>query len=196
MFYSYKIEQAIRAAAVLHHGQTRKGRASLPYVTHLYAVAMIVADYTDDEDTIVAALLHDTLEDTGYLPEDLLADFGENVQQIVLSVSEHVGGPSVKKDTWEERKERYTAKLNTAHNNALIVSAADKIHNMRATIEEYYGDHERFLKDFTQPPRDQIVVYQTISNILNRRLKNDILNEFNHIFSEFKKFIADVEKKK
>ena len=71
MSYSYAIEQAIRAASVLHKDQIRKGSVPYPYVTHLFAVAMIVSDYTSDEDTIVAALLHDTLEDTDYTEEEL-----------------------------------------------------------------------------------------------------------------------------
>ena len=66
MAYSYRIEQAIKAASVLHREQVRKGSVPFPYITHLFAVAMIASDYTDDEDVIVAALLHDTIEDTDY----------------------------------------------------------------------------------------------------------------------------------
>ena len=64
--YTYKVEQAIKAAALLHVEQLRKGAIQLPYVTHLMAVMLIVRDYTGDETTLVAALLHDTLEDTDY----------------------------------------------------------------------------------------------------------------------------------
>ena len=59
--YSYRIEQAIRAATILHKGQLRKGSVPIPYVSHLFAVAMIAGDYTDNEDVLIAALLHDTL---------------------------------------------------------------------------------------------------------------------------------------
>ena len=86
--YTYKIEQAIKAAAILHDGQLRKGNVPLPYITHLYAVAMILESYTEDEDTIVAGLLHDTLEDTDYTPEELEADFGKEVCEAVLAVTE------------------------------------------------------------------------------------------------------------
>lgn len=55
--YSFAIEQAIRAASVLHKDQVRKGQVPYPYITHLFAVSMIVSDYTEDENTIVAALL-------------------------------------------------------------------------------------------------------------------------------------------
>ena len=58
--YSFKVEQAIKAVSVLHQGQKRKGKTPYPYVSHLVAVAMLVADYTDREDTIIAAFLHHT----------------------------------------------------------------------------------------------------------------------------------------
>ena len=88
MAYSYAIEQAIRAASVLHKDQVRKGQVPYPYMTHLYAVALIVSDYTDDDDTIVAALLHDTLEDTDYEEKELEDDFGGGVRDIVVSLTE------------------------------------------------------------------------------------------------------------
>ena len=104
--YSYRIEQAIRAAAILHKDQLRKGSAPLPYVTHLFAVAMIVSDYTDDEDTIISALLHDTLEDTDYGAGEFQEDFGGKVREIVEALSEpkEVEGRST---TWKERKDIY-----------------------------------------------------------------------------------------
>ena len=71
MIYSYRVEQAIRAAAVLHNGQVRKGVSPYPFITHLVAVAFLLSDYSNDEDTVIAGLLHDTLEDTDYTPEEL-----------------------------------------------------------------------------------------------------------------------------
>ncbi|MCA9357566.1 bifunctional (p)ppGpp synthetase/guanosine-3',5'-bis(diphosphate) 3'-pyrophosphohydrolase, partial [Candidatus Kaiserbacteria bacterium] len=87
--YTYKIEQATKAAALLHQDQLRKGEVALPYITHLVGVTMILRDYTDDEDTLVAALLHDTIEDTDYTLEELKADFGEKAALYVDTVSEH-----------------------------------------------------------------------------------------------------------
>lgn len=191
MSYSYRIEQAIRAASVLHTGQTRKGKTPFPYITHLYAVGMLVADYTKDEDIIIAALLHDTLEDTEYTEEELHADFGPMVRDIVLGVTE----PKEKRGlplTWSERKKMYIKGLKAAPHGALIVSAADKIHNMRSIVEEYYDDHAQFLADFHGMPEERVMAYQEISNFLNRELKNPILSEFNHVFDEYKKFIEYV----
>jgi (p)ppGpp synthase/HD superfamily hydrolase len=193
MAYSYRIEQAIKAAAVLHKGQVRKGSVPFPYITHLFAVAMIASDYTDNEDVIVASLLHDTLEDTDYTAEELQDDFGGTVKDIVLGVTEQQKDDAEKKP-WKERKNEYVKQLKKAPEGSLIVSAADKIHNMRSIVEEYYDDHSRFIADFKGTLEDRLMMYQEISNILNTRLKNGILSEFNHVFTEYKNFINDVQK--
>ena len=185
MLYSYRIEQAIRAASLLHRDQVRKGDVPLPYITHLFAVAFILSDYTDSEDVVIAGLLHDTLEDTPYTEEELREDFGRTVYEIVRSVSEHTGDKSA---SWHERKQQYIKQLTEASEEALLVSCADKIHNMRSTIEQYYNDYEGFVSDFGGSVEDRVRMYQGISNVLNRRLKNDIVHEFNHVFTEFKKF--------
>ena len=194
MAYSYAIEQAIRAASVLHKDQVRKGSVPYPYITHLFAVATIVSDYTDDEDTIVAALLHDTLEDTDYTERELEEDFGGSVKEIVLSLTEpKPENPDMKDFSFQ--KKGYINKLKDASERALVIAAADKIHNMRSIVEEYLDDHTAFLANFGTNLTDRVLMYQEISNVLNRRLKNTILSEFNSVFTEYKNFLHDVEKK-
>lgn len=191
--YSYRIEQAIRAAAILHKDQVRKGSVPYPYITHLVAVAMILLDYTEEEDVIVAALLHDTIEDTDYTLDELTEDFGGRVSEIVNALSEPKGSGG-ERLSWGEKKRAYTKQLKKASEEALMIAAADKSHNMRAIVEEYYDDHQRFLKDFGSKINERIELYQDISNVLNSRLKNAILHEFNHVFEEYKKFVYDVKR--
>lgn len=193
MSYSYRIEQAIRAASVLHKNQVRRGQTPFPYVTHLYAVAFLVADYTSEEDIIVGALLHDTLEDTDYTPEELQDDFGGTVMELVISVTEPKPGPGEERD-WKDNKKRYLKQLSEAPEGALIIAAADKIHNMRCVVEEYYDNHSLFIADFGGSLDERLFTYQEISNILNRKLKNGILSEFNHVFTEYKNFLEHVQK--
>lgn len=193
--YSYRIEQAIRAAAILHKGQLRKGTAPLPYITHLMAVTMIVGDYTNDEDTIITALLHDTLEDTDYTSAELEEDFGGEVRELIEQISE-LSDDSEKQKSWAERKRIYAKNLKKASEKALIVCAADKIHNMRMVVEEYYDDHTRFLQEFKGTLDERMLAYQEISNVLNSKLKNKIIHEFNHVYTEYKNFIIDVKKTK
>ena len=181
--YSYRVEQALRAITILHKDQVRKGAIPLPYVSHLFAVAMIVMDYTDDEDTVIAALLHDTLEDTDYTPKELQEDFGGKVLELVLALTEPQDDES-HQYTWKERKGRYAKALRDAPQESLLVAAADKIHNMRAMVEEYFDEHERFLSEFSGSLDDRLMQYQDIANALNRNLKSNILQEFNHVFTE------------
>ena len=191
--YSYKIEQAIRAASILHQDQLRMGTLPLPYISHLMAVVLILSDYTDDEDTIVAAFLHDTLEDTDYTLDELREDFGGPVSDIVLALTE----PKVlneKKLGWLDRKREYNKQLKLASEKALMIAAADKSHNFRTVVEEYSDDHKRFLQDFGPQTQDRMEVYQTMANTLNSRLKSDIVHEFNHTFTEYKNFLINVEK--
>jgi (p)ppGpp synthase/HD superfamily hydrolase len=190
--YSYRVEQAIRAATVLHREQNRKGALPLPYVSHLIAVALILHDYTDNEDVLVAGLLHDTLEDTDYTYDELKEDFGGVVAEIVLTVTE----PTHDGDTklpWLERKHRYARQLKKGDETALLVAAADKIHNFRTMVEEYCTDYNRFLQDFGKNLPERLEAYQAIANVINARLKNDIVHEFNHVFDEYKQFLINVE---
>lgn len=191
--YSYRIEQAIRAAAVLHQEQKRRGKVPLPYITHLAAVAWLVADYSNNEDVVVAAWLHDTIEDTEYTADEIEEDFGEKVRKIVETVTEpkEIDGKKLK---WKEKKVAYLNQLKTGPDAALLIAAADKIHNMRSIIEEYYDNHKAFIKDFPGSLDERAMQYQDLSNLLNRKLANDIIAEFNHVYSEYKNFLSHVKR--
>ncbi|MFT7644400.1 MAG: (p)ppGpp synthase/HD superfamily hydrolase [Candidatus Paceibacteria bacterium] len=191
--YTYKLEQAIKAAGILHQDQLRKGSVPLPYITHLMAVMLILRDYTSEEDTLVAALLHDTLEDTDYTAEELKVDFGENVAVLVQTLTE----PKVRNGVevpWLEKKKEYAKQLRKGRIEAVMIAAADKAHNFRSLVEEYYEDHNRFLQDFGPHLSDRLEAYQTISNAINSRLPDGIVHEFNNTFQEYKNFIYDVQK--
>lgn len=191
--YSYKVEQAIRASSILHQDQLRMGSLPLPYISHLMAVALILSDYTDDEDTIVAAFLHDTLEDTDYTAEELKEDFGGPVAELVLALTEPKTINGVKL-SWLDRKKTYVKQLKQASPAALMIAAADKAHNFRTMVEEYHDDHKRFIQDFGPHLEERMEAYQAMANVINSRLKSDIVHEFNHTFKEYKQFLIDVEK--
>jgi (p)ppGpp synthase/HD superfamily hydrolase len=191
--YSYRIEQAIRAAAVLHRDQERKGSMPFPYITHLMSVACILHDYTDDEDIIIAGLLHDTVEDTDYTLPELEEDFGGRVREIVETVTEEKYDGD-RKRTWADQKKHYAVKLKKGPKEAVMVAAADKAHNFRTMIEEYYDEPTRFFQDFGKNLDERLEVYQTIANVINNRLEGPLLNEFNHVFESFKEFIYAVKK--
>ena len=190
--YSYRIEQAIRAASVLHKDQLRKGSMPFPYITHLIATAFTLIDYTKDEDVIISALLHDTLEDTDYTLEELQEDFGGRVREIVETVTEPQSTPE-HKISWREKKMTYVKQIDKGSQEALMVVAADKIHNSRTIVEDYHDAHERFIRDFGKNFDERIEVYTKISDVVNKRLKNPILEEFNHVFNEYLEFLHTIK---
>lgn len=189
--YSYRVEQAIRAASVLHKDQLRKGSMPFPYITHLIATAFTLMDYTDDEDVVIAGLLHDTLEDTDYTIDELQEDFGGRVRELVEAVTE----PKYKGDhklSWLERKEAYIKQLKHAPQEALLIAAADKIHNFRTIVEDYTDDYNRYVQDFGKNFDDRLEAYQAVHDVINSRLDNPIKEEFNHVFDEFKEFLYKI----
>jgi len=193
--YTFKVEQAIQAASVLHQDHMRKGAVPIPYVTHLMSVTLILRDYTNDEDTLVSALLHDTLEDTDYTREEMTVDFGENVTKIVSALSEP---KQTGQDTqgWIENKLRYAKQIKSGPEQAVLIAAADKAHNFRSTVEQYHDDHNAFMQDFGKNLEERLEAYQAIANTINSRLKDGIVHEFNHTFEAYKQFILDVKTNK
>jgi (p)ppGpp synthase/HD superfamily hydrolase len=190
--YSYRIEQAIRAASVLHKDQLRKGSMPFPYITHLMATALTLLDYTDDEDVIISALLHDAIEDTDYTIDELQEDFGVKVREIVETVTEPKRDGE-KKLTWREQKMVYVKQLKKGPKEALLVAAADKIHNFRTIVEDYTDDYQRYVQDFGKNFDDRLEVYQDISDVIDNRLDSPIKDEFKHVFTEYKEFLYKIK---
>ena len=142
--FTDKINFALKIAAKAHQGQNRKG-TDIPYISHPVAVGMIIGQYTNDEATIVAGILHDILEDVNpavYSEADMRRDFGDEITDIVKDVSEPktAGQPKL---PWKERKESYLKRLgNSYYIEAYIVATADKIHNLTDILKDYdqFGD--------------------------------------------------------
>ena len=80
------INRATEFATRAHEGQVRKG-TKRPYIVHPVEVADIVSTMTQDEEIISAAVLHDTIEDTDVTYEDIKAEFGEKIAEIVAGES-------------------------------------------------------------------------------------------------------------
>jgi guanosine-3',5'-bis(diphosphate) 3'-pyrophosphohydrolase len=120
--------RAADAAARWHVHQRRKGPAGEPYVNHLLEVATLVAEATDGKDPqlVIAALLHDAIEDQE-VPRSVIAKaFGEGVAELIEEVTD---------DKMLEKKERKRLQVEHAHQKsqrAKILKLADKTSNLRA----------------------------------------------------------------
>ncbi len=135
---SDRFADAFAYANGVHRNQRRK-RTEIPYVSHLLAVAGIVLEAGGDEDEAIAALLHDAPEDQGGHPqlEKIRVRFGDRVAAIVEGCSDSFAVEPWAKEEWRARKERYHDRARrTADTSVLLVSAADKLHNARATLAD------------------------------------------------------------
>lgn len=143
--FNSKIDRAIMYAALAHKDQMRKTNDGLPYISHPVSVGFILQSAGFDEDTIIAGILHDTIEDTGKSASEIEDVFGKRVRKIVEGVSEN------KSLAWEERKESYAEKVFVGDNSIKAVSAADKIQNISSLISAVKEGREeiwsRFKKD-------------------------------------------------
>ena len=123
------IERAYDTAEKMHEGQLRK--SGEPYIIHPMAAAEILAELGMDEDTIVAGLLHDVVEDTEYTKDNLEKDFGSNIALLVDGVTK-LG--SIKFESKEERQAENLRKMFLAMSKdirVLIIKLADRLHNLR-----------------------------------------------------------------
>lgn len=132
-----RFAEALAFACRMHRPQTRKGIRT-PYVSHLLAVASLVLEYDGDEDQAIAALLHDAMEDQGgqAIGEEIRRRFGPAVYQIVEDCSDAIVEDRANKPPWRERKERYVKHVASCSPRTKLVSAADKLHNARATLAD------------------------------------------------------------
>jgi (p)ppGpp synthase/HD superfamily hydrolase len=140
--YSDVINHALAFAAKHHDRQVRKG-TKLPYLTHPANVAVILTRYGRDNDTVVAGILHDVIEDCvrdGYtrdMLEQRIGDkFGERVLDTVLGVTYRRQDDEGVEFSSEERKADYLDRLSGASVEARWVCAADKIHNASSIISD------------------------------------------------------------
>jgi (p)ppGpp synthase/HD superfamily hydrolase len=127
--------RAFNFAAEKHAGQTRKA-STIPYIAHLMGVASLVLEFGGDEDMAIAALLHDVVEDCGGAPmlKEVRRRFGSRVAKIVDGCTDSDTDP---KPPWRERKETYIRHLKTADAETRLVSAADKLNNVRSILSDY-----------------------------------------------------------
>jgi (p)ppGpp synthase/HD superfamily hydrolase len=186
MKLSLKIKQAIDTAAQLHQNQVRKGR-QFPYVSHPYAVAFIVENYTDDEDIVVAALLHDVLEDVSravYDESRMRREFGDRVTDLVKEVSEDKS-----LHNWLDRKQAYYEHLKTASQGALLISAADLTHNLACMLADYQIKGTELWNSFNAPITKKLKIDAARIAIIKERLDSDVNNDLEAAYYAFEQAI-------
>ncbi|MCR4333940.1 MAG: HD domain-containing protein [Patescibacteria group bacterium] len=171
MNHTPQIKKAIQFAARKHHGQMRAEIEPLPYITHLFSVALLAAEDGADDNVVTASLLHDTLEDTDTTREELVSAFNERVAEFVEAVSE-IKEKDGEKIHWKERKTAYLANLETAPDEAVLIAIADKVDNVESMLEAFEKEGPSFLirLNHSDTNNDQIWFHGEALRIAQTRL--------------------------
>ena len=152
MLYSSRLEQAIRWAARAHATQTRK-LTDIPYLTHPLSVCLILArGGIDDEATLIAAALHDVVEDSEVTLVEIDAAFGATVSGYVSLSSEIKRDADGRKRPWPERKQEHLQRLRTAPTAVKVIMLADKLHNLGTMLDDSAVSPDLWSRFNASPP--------------------------------------------
>jgi hypothetical protein len=149
------IEKALIFAASAHEGQPRKSTEDqqtpkIPYIMHPMEAGVIAAGIKFDEDLVAAAILHDTIEDSGVGYDTLKNDFNERVAELVSSVSED------KSKSWEERKQHTVDQVKAeTDEDVLILTLSDKLSNIRSIYRDCQTLGDELWKRFRRGKEQQ-----------------------------------------
>ena len=169
----------------VHQNQRRKG-TGIPYIAHILGVAALAMEYGASEDEAIGALLHDAAEDGGgeATLAEIRARFGDAVADIVLGCSDSLVEDPEDKLPWRERKENYLAHLQNAHESVLLVSAADKLHNVRSITRDYREHGEEIWNRFQGRRDGTLWYYETVADALMRRYRSQLTRDLQDAVDE------------
>ena len=170
-----RFHRAFLFAAEKHAGQARKA-STIPYIAHLMGVASLVLEFGGDEDLAIAALLHDVVEDCGGIPmlKEVRRRFGSRVAKIVDGCTDSNTKP---KPPWRERKENYLKHLKKADVGTRLVSAADKLNNVRSILSDHRDVGEAIWDRFNGGRDGTLWYYRALRDEFLRRKPNRLTKE-------------------
>jgi (p)ppGpp synthase/HD superfamily hydrolase len=159
------VRKALQTAASAHDGQVRNGSGGMPYIEHPMAVAELLAERGFGEEVLVAALLHDVVEDSELTIEAVQREFGDAVAGVVgaLTDDESIG-------PWRERKAEHRERVAAAPPAALAIYAADKLANVR-TLREALARQgpEEIAGEFKVPLHLKLEVWEADLELLREK---------------------------
>jgi len=190
LLLSEKFTRAVDYARTLHI-ERRKG-TEIPYMAHLLGVASLVmgesgrVSFPITEDMVIAALLHDTVEDYGGAPrlDDVAFNFGANVARMVEGLSDTLAEDSSQKEDWTFRKERYLDRLRREPPDVQLISAADKLYNAQSILTDYRNIKEKIWDRFKRGRDQQLWYFKELLTIFRLSGTNEIVDELERVVNE------------
>jgi (p)ppGpp synthase/HD superfamily hydrolase len=187
--YSPRLDDALAFAAAEFRGRRRKGTA-IPYFSHLAQVMVTVAEWGGDEDQLIAALMHDWLEDIPGASEAALAQrYGARVARLVKALSDTTVIP---KPPWLERKQAYLAHLASAPAEVKLISAADKLHNARSVRRDLELVGESVWSRFSATREQTLWYYAAVLEALATGWEHRLVDELRREVEELHRAAAEV----
>jgi (p)ppGpp synthase/HD superfamily hydrolase len=194
---SVRFTRAVDYARHLHI-ERRKG-SDIPYMAHLLGVAALVmgeaghAGFPVTEEMVMAALLHDAAEDHGGLRRlrDIEYNFGENVARMVEGLSDSLAEDASNKQSWLERKQTYILRLRDEPEDVRLISAADKLYNARAILEDYRQIGRRVWERFQRGRRDQLWYFDELLAVFKSTGATRIVEELERVVNELRERSAN-----
>lgn len=192
-----RFTRAIEYACHLHI-ERRKG-TDIPYMAHLLGVASLVmaeaghAVVPVTEDMVIAALLHDTVEDHGGLLrlEDVKRNFGPDVARMVEGLTDSFVGDSGDKEPWRQRKEAYIARLWKEPADVQLISAADKVYNAKAILDDYREIGPEIWSRFKRGRNDQLWYFNALLEVFKASGGGRTVDELERVISELTRVSAN-----
>ncbi|HJN78046.1 MAG TPA: HD domain-containing protein [Myxococcota bacterium] len=171
--YSERLDAALALAANDFRCERRKA-TTIPYLCHLLQVMVWVGEYGGDEDQMIAAVLHDYLEDVeGSSAKELSRSFGPRVVGYVEALSDTTVRP---KPPWKERKVAYIAALASEPADLKLISACDKLHNAESILRDYRDQGEVLWDRFTPPKEGTLWYYRAVTEALGEGWDHAVLD--------------------
>jgi (p)ppGpp synthase/HD superfamily hydrolase len=186
--YSPRFRKALDYAARIHARQIRK-KTGRPYIGHLLNVASLVIEYGGDEEMAIAALLHDAVEDQGGLPRlrEIHRKFGSRAAHIVDGCTDSYVIP---KPAWLDRKRAYVARVGKESAEVRLVSAADKLSNVRETIHDLRVQGRRVFERFAGKKDGTLWYYRALVGEFRKAGNNALVEELARAVSELESVAA------
>jgi (p)ppGpp synthase/HD superfamily hydrolase len=186
MILSSRYREALDYTFALHREQLRSG-SDVPYLAHLLGVSSLALEYGADEDSAIAALLHDAVEDQGGEPTLAEIDrrFGPKVSAIVAGCTDSLEEPKLR---WRERKARYLTHLRNAAPEVQLVSVCDKLYNLRTIVNDYRSVGDELFDRFSGKREGVAWYYRALGETYT--LRSPAVDEFQRVLAEFERLLA------
>ena len=178
------LDRAIIFAVKAHSGTERRGKG-YPYIVHPLEAVEIVATMTADQELLAAAALHDTVEDTYVTVDQIRAEFGDRVAELVASESDEMPAGMSEEDSWHGRKQAAIDRLSHASRDAKIVALGDKLSNMRAIARDYAVQGDALWNIFhAKDPKDHEWHYRGLADALRELDGTFAFKEFERLINQ------------